>query len=135
MWTYNQTNDLFHHGIKGMRWGIRRFQKKDGSLTSLGKKRYGDSDNSNQRTPSEDHITAKALKRKKVYEMSNKELKTLTERMQLEIQYKNLTRQKMTKGQQMISSVLSEVGKETFKNVVKGFVSGKVEEALKKTAK
>ena len=31
---------LQHHGIKGMRWGIRRFQKKDGSLTPDGKKRY-----------------------------------------------------------------------------------------------
>lgn len=31
---------LEHHGIKGMRWGIRRFQNKDGSLTSAGEKRY-----------------------------------------------------------------------------------------------
>lgn len=29
---------LTHYGIKGMRWGIRRFQKKDGSLTAAGKK-------------------------------------------------------------------------------------------------
>lgn len=31
---------LCHHGIKGMRWGVRRFQNEDGSLTSAGKKRY-----------------------------------------------------------------------------------------------
>jgi len=31
---------LVHHGIKGQRWGIRRFQNEDGSLTPLGKKRY-----------------------------------------------------------------------------------------------
>lgn len=31
---------LAHHGIKGMKWGVRRFQKKDGSLTPAGKKRY-----------------------------------------------------------------------------------------------
>lgn len=30
---------LAHHGIKGMRWGVRRFQREDGSLTSSGKKR------------------------------------------------------------------------------------------------
>lgn len=30
---------LAHHGIKGQKWGVRRFQNKDGSLTSAGKKR------------------------------------------------------------------------------------------------
>ncbi len=34
--------ELYHHGIKGQRWGIRRYQKKDGSLTPAGKKRYYD---------------------------------------------------------------------------------------------
>lgn len=36
--------ELYHHGVKGMKWGIRRYQKKDGTLTSAGKKRYSDSD-------------------------------------------------------------------------------------------
>lgn len=40
---YN-SNELYHHGIKGMRWGVRRFQKKDGTLTNAGKKRYDDED-------------------------------------------------------------------------------------------
>lgn len=35
-------NELYHHGVKGMKWGVRRFQKKDGSLTPAGKKRYDD---------------------------------------------------------------------------------------------
>lgn len=34
-------NELYHHGIKGMRWGVRRYQYKDGSLTHQGKKKYG----------------------------------------------------------------------------------------------
>ncbi len=32
---------LIHHGIKGQKWGVRRFQNPDGSLTPLGRKRYG----------------------------------------------------------------------------------------------
>lgn len=33
-------NELSHHGIKGMHWGVRRYQNADGSLTSAGEKRY-----------------------------------------------------------------------------------------------
>lgn len=31
--------EFYHHGIKGQKWGIRRFQNEDGSRTSAGKKR------------------------------------------------------------------------------------------------
>lgn len=33
-------NEMYHHGIKGMKWGVRRYQNKDGSLTKAGKHRY-----------------------------------------------------------------------------------------------
>lgn len=34
-----KNDELYHYGRKGMKWGIRRYQKKDGSLTNLGKKK------------------------------------------------------------------------------------------------
>ena len=33
-------NELYHHGIKGQRWGVRRYQNPDGTLTAAGKTRY-----------------------------------------------------------------------------------------------
>ena len=42
-WTCTRQGELYHHGIKGQKWGVRRFQNKDGSLTPAGKKRYDES--------------------------------------------------------------------------------------------
>lgn len=39
MYYYYNCNELYHHGIKGQRWGVRRFQNKDGTYTSTGKRR------------------------------------------------------------------------------------------------
>ena len=41
-WICIRTGELQHHGIKGMKWGRRRFQNADGSLTPAGVKRYRD---------------------------------------------------------------------------------------------
>lgn len=41
MWYVIREDELYHHGIKGQKWGVRRFQNPDGTLTAAGKKRYG----------------------------------------------------------------------------------------------
>ena len=40
-------NELYHYGIQGQKWGLRRFQNPDGTLTAAGKARYGYSENEN----------------------------------------------------------------------------------------
>lgn len=58
-------NEFYHHGIKGQKWGVRRYQYTDGTLTPSGKKRYSNS--------SDTHITKKTttLMTMKVSELNN----------------------------------------------------------------
>jgi hypothetical protein len=55
MEVYIMNNELRHYGILGMKWGVRRYQNKDGSLTSEGKKRY-------RATSSDSAVTKKVKK-------------------------------------------------------------------------
>lgn len=60
-------NELYHHGIKGQKWGIRRFQNADGSLTSKGSHRYNvNSGNKSRRSSSSNNKKGKLSTGKKV---------------------------------------------------------------------
>nr|DAV24904.1 MAG TPA: hypothetical protein [Bacteriophage sp.] len=131
-------SELYHHGIRGMRWGIRRYQNKDGSLTPAGKKRY-DKEMSKlkaeekvlknkQKTQAKlDKLETKrkeveALrkgkpiqkessepKKKTISDLSDDELRRVVNRMQLEQQYRNLNPAKVTKGKKIADKVVNQV--------------------------
>lgn len=90
-------NTLQHHGIKGMKWGIRRYQNKDGSLTPEGRKRYSDDQSY------------------RVKNMTDQELRDRINRLQLEKQYKSLLepsgQNKVNKGKAFVQNVLETSGK------------------------
>lgn len=80
-----ENNTLQHHGIKGQKWGVRRYRNEDGTLTPAGKKRA--------KTLS-DSARVKKIRKKKITQMSNEELRDANNRLQLERQYKDLTKKK-----------------------------------------
>ena len=75
-------NELYHYGVLGMRWGVRRYQNEDGTLTTAGKRRK-------KETPHEDYT--RAHDKKKVSEMSDKELQQRLNRLNNEEQYRKKT--------------------------------------------
>lgn len=78
---------LYHFGIKGMKWGIRRFQNKNGSLTAAGKKRYQKGEQSSDEKVSPSSSSSRS---KSISELSDTELRTRINRLNLEKQYKQL---------------------------------------------
>lgn len=123
------SNYIKHHGIKGQKWGVRRFQNKDGTLTALGRKRQN-----NDNEPAHDDYN-KSHDNKSVKSMSDKELRDRLNRLNMERQYAQLTAPQQNLGKKIVGEVLLNVGKELAKEYLKNYAKKGIEEALKKNKK
>lgn len=116
--TKTPINQLYHYGILGQKWGVRRFQNKDGTRTPAGKRREEGS------SKSEDHIKSRDSKSKAPGGLSNEELKKLNERLQLEETYKRLTAEKIEKSESFVKKAVLKGGGEALSEFSKGVFLG-----------
>ena len=94
---------LAHYGVKGMKWGVRRYQNKDGSYTNAGKRRRRSQNSS-------DYEETRPLRKKSPKQLSNEELKKLNKRLNLESEYRRLNPRGIFRGQQAAKTVISIAG-------------------------
>lgn len=126
---------LVHSGIKGMKWGVRRYQNSDGSLTPEGRKRYGSGPSRKGFFTKKTSKTSSAAKSKsstqKSYKtMSDEELSRTVKRLQLEQKYRELNPQKKSLGKRFISSVANDVIIPAAKSAGRAYVEKEIKRAL-----
>lgn len=135
------SDELCHYGIRGMRWGIRRYQNSDGSLTTAGRKRYSTGKHHSiftrkKTTPKVKTKPAEEKpKQKSVSEMSDAELNAFLNRKRLEQQYYQLmaTPQKksaVTKGKEMVGKALENAAQDTLTQIAKYAMAKSVNKVL-----
>lgn len=72
------SGELYHFGVKGMKWGVRRYQNADGSLTAAGKRRYGYKKDGSQTTQGKQRQITDAYKDAKKQATSKSQKKELS---------------------------------------------------------
>ena len=98
----NET-ELYHHGILGQRWGVRRYQNADGSLTDAGKRRAQAKE---RRAVAKDR--KQAAKNRSL--LSDKELNERVQRLEREKRLNDLTNQEVRSGKNNANKTLSRYG-------------------------
>lgn len=108
-------NELMHHGILGMKWGVRRYQNKDGSLTPAGKRRVQTGEIGKSSDSAVSSASSASSHKRSVKEMSDSELRDKISRLELEKRYKDLSKSseqaKTSKGRAFVMDVLEKSGK------------------------
>lgn len=123
-------SELTHHGIKDQKWGLRRFQNPDGSLTPAGRERYGvgkarDAADSDAGSTSSKGSANKASdkSRQHVSEMSDDKLRSRINRLNMEEQYSNLLDRQKTRETSFAKELLVKAGKDFAEQSARKIVS------------
>ena len=98
-------------GIKGQKWGIRRFQNEDGTLTEEGKRRYGETDShtGDRKKNKKEKPESATWKSKDAKYLSDAELNRRNTRLQKEEQYRRMTQSKKAKAAKWIAATASTI--------------------------
>jgi hypothetical protein len=128
-----EQNYLTHWGIKGMKWGVRRFQNKDGSLTPAGRKRYNDDAPDTSKSEVKARKKAqKALKKGRFDHLSDEELIKAINRARLEDTLQSLRPEQVSAGKKFTETLKNDILIPIVKNTGQTFVNKQVDKLVDK---